>query len=560
MVEAAQKLREKLEQLPKPDKVLLGAFFGLAFLALAVGGISGLIIVLNAAGFIDLAQFTLFQLLTLHASHLFYYWLYSVQVAIILTLILGYTEGARFTSALRRPAWIGFFLIGAGFILNLVAVAQGAIPTYRADYPLIKEYGTAGAIYLLGYILLAIGLFFVALTGIATAIKPKLEGTIKEWSSVTFASVVWMGLIIVTLVSALLAYVPALQDILGMTPVIKNFQYSMSWGVMFHNLHYLPIMSTVLVWYVLAEITTGVKSVFSEGFSKGIFALYLLAVPPTSVYHMFLEPGVPANVKVVGSILSLGVSIPTIAVGLLILVSLQVCARGKGGGALSWIRHLPWRNPSFSALAMAMVSALAGGVVANVIIQEKFAVLLSDTFAVPGYFHFFTFGAVTLTFFGILTQIIPALTRHRIWGPSFMNTLPYVMVLGAYIFGIAGVWAGYAGVPRRTLDFSFAGAAPEFWSSIMVIVGIGGVLMVVGSAIYALLLILTAVRDTPSGARLRDLPTASFRIEDAAGQRPWLSLVVVAILLIGIYVTTILANQLIQSLPIITTGGAGGGH
>jgi cytochrome c oxidase subunit 1 len=561
MGENVQKFRERLEQLPRPDKTLLGAFFAFALLALGVGVFAGLVIVSKAAGFINPAPLTVFKYLTIHATYLFYYWIYSVQVGVILALVLAYTEGARLTSTTRGIVWIGFFLVATGFVLNLVAVSQGAVPTYRADYPLIKQFGIAGAIFVLGYILLSLGLFFTALGTLVVAIKPKIDGVVKEWSSVTFASFVWMGLIIVTLVAALLTYVPALQDILGMTPIIPNFKYSMSWGVMFHNLHYLPIMGAVLAWYVLAEMTTGVKSIFGERFSKGIFAIYLLAVPPTSVYHMFLEPGVPGGVKVVGSILSLGVSIPTIAVAMLILASVQACGRGKvGGGAFSWIRHLPWRNPSFSALTMAMVSAIAGGVIANVIIQEKFAVLLGDTFAVPGYFHFFTLGAVTLTFLGILTQVIPAMTGHRIWAPSLMNTLPYLMVGGTYIFGVAGVWAGYTGVPRRTLEYSFGGAGPASWSLPMLIVGIGGLIMVAASGLYALLLILTALRDSPSGVKTEDLQVASFKVEDAAGQNPWLSFVIVAVLLVGIYVASIGAYQLIQNLPIIATGGAGGGH
>jgi|Deesub1362B_J571_1020462.scaffolds.fasta_scaffold00866_5 cytochrome c oxidase subunit 1 len=555
---AAQEFRHKLEQLPGQDKRLLGALFAIAFTALAVGGIAGLVVVMDAAGFIKLTYQKLFQFLTLHASYLFYYWIYSAEAALVLTFILVYTKGARLTSTTRGVAWMGVLLIAAGFALNLIAVAQGAVPTYKAEYPLIKQYGTAGAMFLLGFIMLSLGLFLVALTGIATAIKPKLDGVVKEWSSITFASLVWMGLVIVTtVVAALLAYVPALQDLLGMTPVIKNFNYSMSWGVMFHNLHYLPIMGAVLVWYVLAEVTTGVKSIFGERFSKGIFSLYLLVVPPTSVYHMFLEPSVPAHIKVVGSILSLGVSIPTIAVGMLILASLHACASSREKGALAWLRHLPWRNPSFSALAMAMVSALGGGVIANVIIQEKFEALLGDTFAVPGYFHFFTLGAVTLAIFGILTQIIPALTGHRLYAPSLLNLMPYATVAGAYIFGIAGVLAGYTGVPRKTLDFSFQGIAPQSWDAYMVYVGIGGILMVAGSAVYALLLVLTALRDIPSGLRLEELPFSAFKVEDAAGNSPWFTLVVVSLLIAGVYIASIGAYEFIKSLPI---AAAGGGH
>lgn len=555
MVNKAKKFKDKIEHLPRQDKTLLGAIFTLAFFALAVGGFSGLVTVSQSAGFLDLAPSTAYKFMTLHAAQLFYFWLYLMEFGVILLFILVYTKGAKLTKSTRGLAWGGFALIAIGLFLNLAGVVKGAIPSYRAEYPLITQYGTAGVAFLMGYILLSVGLFVGAIAAVAAALKPKLEGKLKEWSSITFASVVWMGLIVVTLVAALLTYIPELQASLGMTPSIKGYNYSISWGVMFHNLHYMPILGAVLVWYVLVEITTGVKSVFSERFSKGIFALYLFVVPPTSVYHMFLEPSVPSNVKVVGSILSLGVSIPTVGVGALILASLQACAPGRG--MLTWLRRLPWRNPSFSALAMAMVSALGGGVVANVIIQEKFERVLGDTFAVPGYFHFFTLGAITLAFFGILLQIIPALSRHRLNSPSLLNALPYAMVVGLYIFGIAGVWAGYAGVPRRTLMYSFGGASPEAWTLPMVFVGIGGVFMVVSTGLYFLLLAITAIRDSPTGARAEELPYASLRTEDASRKNPWLPFAGVAVLLAGIYLASVLAYQLIQSLPIIV---AGGGH
>lgn len=555
MNDKAEEFRNQIRQLPREDKTLFSAIFSLAFFVLAIGGFSGLVTLLQSAGFVSLAPSTSYKFLTLHASQLFYFWLYLIEFGVILLLILVYTVEAKLTRRTRGLAWVGVALIVVGLLLNLGGVAKGAIPTYRAEYPIITQYGTAGIAFLLGYILLSLGLFFGAVAAVATALKPKLEGNLKEWSSITFASVVWMGLIVVTLVAALLTYIPELQACLGIKPLIGDYNYSMSWGVMFHNLHYMPIMGGVLVWYVLAEITTGVKSAFGERWSKGIFAIYLFVVPPTSVYHMFLEPSVPTDVKVIGSILSLGVSIPTVGVGALILGSLQVCAPGKG--ILKWFRQLPWRNPSFSALAMAMVSALGGGVVANVIIQEKFERLLGDTFAVPGYFHFFTLGAITLAFFGLLLHIIPALTKHRLRFPSLLNTLPYVTVVGLYIFGIAGVWAGYTGVPRRTLMYSFGGLSPEAWNLPMVFVGIGGVLMVIGVALYVLLLVAMALLDSSAGMKVENLPSASFSEKNISGKKPWFTFVGVAILLAGIYLASILAYLVIQSLPVIA---AGGGH
>lgn len=547
---AQAKFREGLRDLPRADKLLLGGFLALAVLALALGGLFALIVALDEAGLVNQAAGPAFQFLTLHGSTAFYYWLYFVQAGVILALILVYTAGARLTATWRTVAWLGLGLMLVGWVIDVVTPAQGTAVLYSASMPLAQQYEGAGYFYV-GYILLAAGLALTALVGLVTAIKPKLAGNVGEWTSISYAAFLWEGLLMVAAVISLLAYVPAAQMAFGMRPIFRNFSYTMSWAVLFHNMHYLPLMSTVLVWYALTEAMTGVKSVFSDRFSKAIFSLYLVFVPPTSLYHLFLEPGVATSVKLLGSVLALFISVPTISVFLLIVASLQACANGQGArGLFGWLRHLPWRNPAFAAIGMAPVSAFAGGVVANVLIQEGLAPLLSDTFAVPGYFHFFTVGTVTLTFIGALLYMVPALTGHRLWLPSLAAVLPYGLTVGVYLFGLAGVMAGYAGVPRRAMEFEYGGAAPPAWGRLMMVAGIGGLIMVAVGVVYVAILAVTAFRDTPVGQKVEELPVASFNVADAIGQRAWFGPAAAGVLLAGMYLATTLAFQLMQSLPI----------
>ncbi|MEE9173447.1 MAG: cbb3-type cytochrome c oxidase subunit I, partial [Thermoplasmata archaeon] len=170
------------------------------------------------------------------------------------------------------------------------------------------------------------------------------------------------------------------------------------------------------------------------------------------------------------------------------------------------------------------------------------------TFAIPGYFHFLTI-AVTLTFIGALIYMIPALTGHRLWMPSLARVLPFVLIAGVTLFAVAGTWAGFLGVPRRTLEFDYGGAAPSSWAPLMTAVGIGGVIMVAAGVAYVSILAITALRDMRSGLRVEDWTVASFRVEDAVGQSAWFGPAAVAVLVAGMYVVTILAFRLMQSLP-----------
>ncbi len=546
-----KRFKEGLNNLSKGERRLLITYLAVSVGALALGGIFALFLALEEAGFISLGALTAYKFLTLHGATSFYYWLYLAQVGVMLALILVFIKGARLTPVWLVVSWIALLLIIGGWVLDLVSPLMGAVVTYKALQPLTGETSSASE-FLLGYILLSIGLLVSAVVGIVTAIRPKLEGHIKEWSAIGYGAFLWQLLLFVAAIISLYAYVPALQMISGAEPFIPNFSYSSSWSVMFHNMHYLPLLSTVLVWYALVEATTGVKSIFSDRLSKAVFSLYLIFVPPTALYHMFLEPNISGGVKLIGSLLSLFIIIPTLAVFLILVISLQACANGKGAhGVFGWLRYLPWRNPIFACVAMAVVSSFGGGVIANVMLQERFASLLSDTYTLPGYFHFLTVGTVTLTFIGALLYIVPILRRHRLPMPSLAAVLPYVMTIGVYIFGVAGIWGGYLGLPRQTPGLDYAGAAPGSWDTLLTIIGIGAVIMVAAGAAYVFILLVALVRDAPSGKAVDELPYTSFHISDSVGQKIWFGPVAVGTLLLAMYVATTLAYRVMNNLPII---------
>jgi hypothetical protein len=93
------------------------------------------------------------------------------------------------------------------------------------------------------------------------------------------------------------------------------------------------------------------------------------------------------------------------------------------GGLFGWIRLLPWNNPVMVAIGFATVNLALGGVFSMVLIQEKIAILLSDTLFVPGYFHFLTVGSISLTFIAALIYVIPSLTGHLCWRPNVLARL-----------------------------------------------------------------------------------------------------------------------------------------
>ncbi len=554
----ANKLVEGLRRLPDADRSLLKGFTVMAVLALGLGLVYGVMTAFARAGFIELEPSIAYQMLSLHGVTIFFYWLYFAQSCLVVVLAVVYTDGAQRVEW-SPVAWLGLALMVAGFVLSELMPALGAIMLYDANPGLVQEETTKAGLFYLGYILLSAGLFAVAASSIATALKPKFDGAIEAWSSVSFATVAWAGLLMVSALAAINTFLPPMLWVFGLGPVVSR--YTMSWHVLFHNVHYLPLMATVIVWYVLMEVLTGVRSIFGQQFSKIVFALYLIFVPPTSLYHMFLEPDVAEAVRVGGSLLSLFISVPTVLVFLIIIASLEAHARAHGGrGLFSWIRMLPWRNPAMAAVGMSVVNLAIGGVFSFVLIQEKLASLLSDTFFVPAYFHFLTLGTVTLTFIAALMYVVPGITGRLLWRPSWLIVLPYVMTFGVLIFGAAGLAAGYAGAPRRVMDIGYGGEAPALWQTLMIFVGIGAVFMAATLAIYVYGLARTLFGGVRLvGAEIMALPAASWGGAAIGRHAAWVGPLSVIVIIVGMYVFTALAFEIMEGMPIVA-GEASGGH
>lgn len=539
-----------LARAPARDKALLGSLLAAALAALAFGVAAGAWVALTRAGAAAPAPENGYRLLTSHGTAAFFFWLYFAQGALLLALAMAHGR-ERPALALRPLAWLGGALMLAGFAATQAATWIGTPLLYDAEPDLAAENRASALLFYAGYLGLALGLACVALSAIATAVAGKRERGGAPWSAVAFGAVAWAGLILVSAVAVANAFLPAALWAAGAGPLPAD--HSTGWHILFHNLHYLPLMGTVLVWYALVRDFTGGGSVFGERFSKIVFALYLVFVPPTSLYHMFLEPGLAPLVRALGSALSLFVGVPTIAAFLVIVISLEARARAAGRrGAFGWLRALPWGQPAADALLIAVLSLALGGTFSFVLIQEKLAGLLSDTFFVPAYFHFLTVGTVSLTLLGGIAHIVPSLTGRAPPLRRLLRALPYAIGAALLVFALAGVAGGLAGLPRRVLDAGYDGLAPAAWRAVSAALGIGGAAMAAGVLAYALALLAGLAR---LGAAAPPAP-AREAAPDAAAIRhsAWSAPASVAVLMLAIYAATAFAFDLMRALPVQASG------
>ena len=545
---------QRLAALPSADHRLLRIMAGAALVALVLGILGGLGIALARAGFLDISASTGYRSLTVHGVSIFFYWLFLAQAALLLALAA--TEGSG-GLVWRGAAWAGLALMLGGFAFSMVATQMGTPLLYNGSPELAGDDPAALLVFNLGYVLLGLGLMVLPVSAIASLLLPRWQRRQERLSAVGFALFVWAGFLIVTGFAALRAFMPGALWALGVGPFPVS--HSTNWHIVFHNMHYLPLMATVILWYVLMQVLTGVKSIFGERFSKIVFSMYLVFVPPTSLYHMFLEPDLPAAVRVAGSMLSLFVSVPTLTAFLIIVASLEIHARQRGAsGMFGWISLLPWRHPSMAAIGAAALSMGLGIVFAFVLIQSQLAQLLSDTFFVPGYFHFFTVGTVSLTLLAALAVVLPAIGGRPVWRPELLRWMPWLAFAGLLVFGAAGVTAGYLGVPRRVIDVSYQGLAPPFWQMLMGAVGIGGAVMAFALSVFA-----AGVGACLWPLRARSEGVGLATVAWGGGAPPvrsaaWSGPLSVLLIVVAMYVFTALGFELMQSLPVTAVGG--GGH
>lgn len=444
-----------------------------------------------------------------------------------------------------------------GLVLSMVGSVSGTPLLYNGSPELVRDNPRDLLLFNLGYSLLGLGLMLLPVSAIVTLLRPRWQGQQDKLSAVGFALFAWAGFLVVTGFAALYTFVPGVLWALDVGPF--PLSHGTRWHIVFHNMHYLPLMATVILWYVLVQVLTGVKSVFGERFSKIVFSMYLVFVPPTSLYHMFLEPDLPKVVQVAGSMLSLFVSVPTLTAFLIIVASLEVHARSHGGhGLFGWIRLLPWRNPAMSAIGVSVLSMVFGLVFAFVLIQGQLAPLLSDTFFVPGYFHFFTVGTVSMTLLAALSVVLPAIGGRPLWKPYVLRWMPWLALAGLLVFGAAGITAGYMGVPRRVMDVSYQQQAPALWHSLMLAVALGGSVMAAALLVFAGGVAASLLPKRQPGVSVSEVVVAWGGTAVKAGSKAWVGPVSILAIVAAMYAFSAVGFELMQSLPISASGG--GGH
>ena len=541
--------------LADPLKRVTFAFLLTGLIALLVGALIGPLQALNYAGI------NLYDRLPFLASYYQGLTLHGVLNALVFTTffncgLLLYLP-ARELDLRPNMTWVwgaygimmvGLVMAGAAIIANTSSVLYTFYP------PLQGHWG-----FYTGLALVVVGSLMIGSEVIRLRQRWKRENPGEVTPLVTYMSVITWSMwllasvgIVVEVVVLLIPWSLGLRE--GVDPLLAR---TLFWYTG-HPIVYFWLLPAYISWYALIPKQAGGK-LLSDSLARLAFLLFLLFSTPVGFHHQFTDPGIPAAWKMVHSLLTMFVGIPSMLTAFTVAASMEMGARANGGtGALGWIKKLPWGKAAFTAQVLAMISFIFGGAGGIVNASFNMNALIHNTTWVPGHFHITVGTATTLTFFGITFWLVPHLVKKPLFSNRLALWASWTWFVGMMVFALGMHWQGLLGVPRRAQVSNLLPNLEGVYSSAAVprlITGISGVILLVAVILYFTVLFVTIFRRKILAER--DVPPIPFVEAVELRSQGMLRLLdtlwawfLVAVLLVLIAYGPTLVDMMIDNVPI----------
>ncbi|PEA55787.1 cytochrome C [Bacillus pseudomycoides] len=505
------------EKMRTRDAKLAMAHIHVAFIALFLGGVCGLLQVLVRSGKFSLpAGIGYYQVLTTH----------GVLLGLVLTtfFIIGFlfacmskTTGTL-SKGVRRVGWIVFWLMTIGTAITAVFILLNKATVLYTFYAPLKAHPG----FYIGLTLVIVGSWFSGFAMFAHYRTWKKHNKGKVGPLLSFMAVITMLLWLVATIgvaaAALVQFIPWSLGIVDKIDVLISRTLFWYFG---HPLVYFWLLPAYMAWYVIIPQVIG-GIIFSDSLARLSFILFLLFSVPVGFHHQLTEPGIDPGWKYLQVILTFMVIIPSLMTAFSLFAP--------------FVRMLMF------------IPAGAGGLVNA---SHQLNQVVHNTIWITGHFHLTLATSVVLIFFGIGYWLIPHLTGRVM--TKEMNRLAMIQTcvwaLGMVFMSAGMHFAGLLGAPRRS-SFSTYGNAPQAveWIPYQIAQAVGGTILFVG-IILAIIIFLDLAFFAPKGHT--DFPVAE--VSDASDQPPlvfenwklWLGITALLIL----FAYTVPFIDMIQNAP-----------
>jgi cytochrome c oxidase subunit 1 len=299
-----------------------------------------------------------------------------------------------------------------------------------------------------------------------------------------------------------------------------------------HPLVYFWLLPAYVIWYTVLPRIAGGK-LFSDTLARVVFVMFVLLSVPVGFHHQFSDPGISAGWKLTHTVLTYAVVYPSLVTAFTIVASLEVAGRIKGAkGLFNWIGRLPWSDPFFASVALAMIAFIFGGFGGAINAAYAMNSMVHNTAWIQGHFHVTLGTTVAMTFMGATYWLLPRISGRELRFLTLARVQPYLWFAGMVLFSTSYHIAGLRGLPRRVYSASLTGDYGARWHALAVVAAIGGVILFISAISYVTVVAATWVDG-------RRIPAPAF--EFASSLRPpvssiwdrfglWTSVAVVLIL------------------------------
>ncbi len=466
--------------------------------------------------------------------------LYTATAAIALGAIFGVFQGFARTGAFGAPGWFDyyrvltmhgvlmalvfttFFITGLslfvtyraiprerslaagwfGWGLMLFGTAMAAVTILKGDATVLYTFYAplkASPWFYVGATLLVLGTWVVAFEIFANVNYFRKTNPGRPVPLVVFCAAATFVMWIVATLGVVAEMCLLIPWAFGWTSGINVMLTRMFFWYFGHPLVYFWIMGAYIIWYNIIPTRYG-GNVFSDALTRLTFVMLILLSTPVGIHHQFMEPGISSLWKMVFTVTTYGVAIPSFITAFAIFASFELYAIKQGRrGFIGTVKSLPWNDPTFSGAALGMILFILGGFGGLVNASYSMDTVVHNTIWIVGHFHVTVGGPVALTFLGAAYWMIPRLTGRALWKPEWALFQTRLWFFGMLIMSFSMHYAGLLGAPRRTAEVGYMGAAAaNAWQPYMLLAAAGGFFLFVSILTFVAVAIGTLVANEPA--------------------------------------------------------------
>ena len=407
---------------------------------------------------------------------------------------------------------ISMWLMIIGTLMTAAAVFSGQASVLYTFYPPLM----ATPFFYLGAALLIVGSWFSFFAWIKTYREWQKENPgVKTPLAVLGTIINFTVWFVCTLAVAYEVLVLLLPWSMGFVKTINVPLARMLFWFFGHALVYFWLLPAYIMFYTMLPKIAGGK-LYSDNAGRLALFLFLILSVPVGVHHQFSEPVFERGTKLFQSILTYGVAIPSFITAFTIAASLEYAGRKRGAtGLFGWMKKLPYwdkNNFLFAYLICGLILFIFGGATGTVNASYSLNNIVHNTDWMPGHFHMTVAGPVFLAILGMSIYLYSQLSGKEIKYKNFVTIVPYLWLIGIFIFSTGLMWGGLLGEPRRTnLGISYTNPGSSLfradWVPTTMLALVGGIIMTVAAVLYFWAFFATAFSKKSFEPHL-DFPTA----------------------------------------------------